>query len=62
MGIPCFYSYIVKIMVILLNLSKVPCDNLYIDGNSIIYTHITLELRDNFEQTLIQEIIINLMH
>ena len=37
MGIPCFYSYIIK------NYSKIviemgeKCDNLYIDGNSLIY-------------------------
>ena len=62
MGIPCFYSYIVKNHGnIIKSLSKVPCDNLYIDGNSIIYdSYNALELCDNFEQALIQEIIIRL--
>tara|TARA_Y100000768_G_C23990935_1_gene692851 strand:- start:2388 stop:3929 length:1542 start_codon:yes stop_codon:yes gene_type:complete len=62
MGIPCFYSYIVKNHGnIIKSLSKVTCDNLYIDGNSIIYdSYNALALCDNFEHALIQEIIIRL--
>jgi len=59
MGIPCFYSYIVKNHGdIIKSLRNVHCDNLYIDGNSIIYdSYNALEHTDDFEQSLIQEII-----
>jgi len=62
MGIPCFYSYIIK------NHNKIICefikkqDNLYIDSNSIIYDSV-IELQsmnfkpDNYENQLIQLII-----
>jgi 5'-3' exonuclease len=62
MGIPCFYSYIVKNHgSIIKTLKNVPCDNLYIDGNSIIYdSYNDLEPSENFEDELIQQIIMRL--
>ena len=62
MGIPCFYSYIIK------NHNKIICefmkntDNLYIDSNSIIYDCVndlskTTIQGDNYENELIQLII-----
>ncbi len=37
MGIPCFYSYIIKNHSNIINELKINIHNLYIDGNSIIY-------------------------
>ncbi len=61
MGIPCFYSYIIK------NYSKIviemgeKCDNLYIDGNSLIYDSyneiISKENNKVLEKEIIKEVI-----
>ena len=37
MGIPCFYSYIIKNHTNIINELKTNLNNLYVDGNSIIY-------------------------
>ena len=59
MDIPCFYSYIVKNHAnIIKSLAKINCDNLYIDGNSIIYdSYNALDFCDNFENAIIQDTI-----
>ena len=61
MGIPCFYSYIVKNHNKIIHEFMKITDNLYIDSNSIIYDCVNqLDINpksDNYENLLIQLII-----